>query len=251
MTQTDLHFHVLPGLDDGPAVIDQSIDLARLAAAEGTRAVVATPHVRTDFVTDVSELPDLVRWTAGEIARVGVDLEVHCGAELGHDMVGRLSQSELDCIAQGPPDARWLLVETPFDGLGGGFLAALDELRDRGFGIVLAHPERSAGLLDRHRSALDRELALGAALQVNALSLSGVHGEIAQVRAQRLLDEGVVTLIASDAHSLLRPPALTDGRAACEALGLSPAAAWHLVAGAPRRLIERGLTSPIGATLAA
>lgn len=189
MRQTDLHFHLLPGLDDGPPAIDQSIDLARLAVAEGTSAVVATPHVRTDFVTDVSELPDLVRWTAGEIAHVGIDLEVHCGAELGHDMVGRLSQSELDTIAQGPPDARWLLVETPFEGLGGGFLAALDELHDRGFGIVLAHPERSAGLLDRHRSALDRELALGVALQVNALSLSGTHGEIAQERAQRLLEE--------------------------------------------------------------
>lgn len=61
----------------------------------------------------------------------------------------------------------------------------------------------------------------------------------------------MVTLIASDAHSLLRPPALADGRTSCEALGLSPAAAWHLVASAPRRLIERGLTSPIGATLVA
>ena len=186
-----------------------------------------------------------------EIRRAGIEVEVECGAELGHDMVGRLSQTELETISLGPQGARWLLVETPFDGLGGSFLAALDELNDRGFGIVLAHPERSAGLLERHRSALERELAFGAQLQVNALSFHGAHGEAAQVRAQRLLAEGLVGLIASDAHSLIRPPALAAGTLACEQAGLSPAAAWHLVAGNPRRLLERGLASPFRSPVAA
>jgi protein-tyrosine phosphatase len=251
MDQTDIHFHILPGVDDGPPGLPAALELARLAAAEGTETVVATPHVRADYLTDVAELPELVHDLQHEIRRAGIDLIVECGAELGHDMVGRLSQTELDVVALGPPQARWLLVETPFDGLGGSFLGALDELHDRGFGVVLAHPERCAGLLERHRSTLDRELALGVQLQVNALSFHGAHGEAAQVRAHRLLAEGLVSLIASDAHSLIRPPALGAGALACERAGLSPAAAWHLVAGSPRRLLERGLTSPFGAPVAA
>ena len=49
-------------------------------------------------------------------------------------MVGRLGQDDLDLVAQGPPGARWLLVEAPFERIGADFHAATDELRDRGFG---------------------------------------------------------------------------------------------------------------------
>jgi protein-tyrosine phosphatase len=251
VSQTEAHFHVLPGVDDGPPDLNAALELATLAVADGTETIVATPHVRSDFITDVAELPELARNVEGELGRLNVQVRIECGAELGHDMVGRLSQPELETIALGPPQARWLLVETPFDGLGGGFLGALDELRDRGFGIVLAHPERCSGLLERHRATLDRELALGTALQVNAPSLLGAHGEAAELRARRMLQEGLVDLLASDAHSPARPPSLSAGRAACGAAGLSPAASWHLVAAAPRRLLERGLTSPFGAPVAA
>lgn len=62
-------------------------------------------------------------------------------------MVGCLSQAELESIALGPPERRWLLLEAPFAGLDRGFAAAADERRARGFGVVVAHPERSLGAL--------------------------------------------------------------------------------------------------------
>src|SRR5207248_1286180 len=136
---------------------------------DGSTTVVATPHVRGDFMTDVSELPDRVRELQEAIDRAAIPLGVCRGAELGHDMVGRLDQDQLDTIALGPPGARWLLVETPFQGIDDDFTAATDELRDRGFGVVLAHPERATGIL----GTVKQQLAHGSALQVNASSLAG------------------------------------------------------------------------------
>src|SRR3954462_11492093 len=173
MTYADIHFHILPGVDDGPSSMDESIGLAAATVADGTRTVVATPHVRPGFITDLSDLPDRVRELEDRLAREKIGLAVRRGAELGHDMVGRLSQAELDSVAHGPPGGRWLLVEIPFVGPGDEFTAATDELRDRGFGVVVAHPERAR---DAAGSTLRHELSVGSVLQVNAWSLVGRHG---------------------------------------------------------------------------
>ena len=71
MSYADIHFHILPGVDDGPSSMDESVALAAAAVADGTRVVVATPHVRTGFLTDVSELPDRVRELEERLAREG------------------------------------------------------------------------------------------------------------------------------------------------------------------------------------
>jgi protein-tyrosine phosphatase len=200
-------------------------------------------------VTDVGQLRDLVREIKSTLAAERVPLSVVQGAELGHDMVGRLHQDELEAIAQGPPRRRWLLVESPFTGLTAGFNRATDELRDRGFGVVLAHPERAGGLLDSHRSGLDHELSCGTALQVNAFSLAGHHGDVARRTALRLIELGLVTAIASDAHGGPRRPALTLGRDAAIANGVAPGVARALVDSGPKRLMVRGL-EPVPAPLA-
>src|SRR3954447_23744799 len=243
----DIHFHLLPGVDDGPSSMDESVALAAAAVADGTRTVVATPHVRSGFLTDVSELPDRVRELQDRLAREKIGLAVRRGAELGHDMVGRLSQAELDSVAHGPPGGRWLLVETPFVGPGDEFTAATDELRDRGFGVVVAHPERAR---DAAGSTLPHELERGSVLQVNAWSLVGRHGPEAFERAHSLLRGGSVGVIASDAHGGRRQPALTLAVAACGQAGLSSHDATRLVGSTPHRLLERGLHVPAQALAA-
>ena len=67
--RTDIHFHLLPGVDDGPATLADSIDLARAAVRDGTGTIVATAHVRSDFVTDVWLLRDRVREVKAALAR--------------------------------------------------------------------------------------------------------------------------------------------------------------------------------------
>jgi protein-tyrosine phosphatase len=244
--RTDIHFHLLPGVDDGPATMAESVDLAWAAARDGASTVVATPHVRSDYVTDVWELRDRVRALKAALAEDDVPVSVELGGELGHDMVGRLRQDELQVIAQGPPRRRWLLLETPFAGLTAEFNACADELRDRGFAVVLAHPERSAGVLDAHRAGLDHELAAGTALQLNGGSLAGHNGVDARHNAIRLIELGVATAVASDAHGAARLPAMTLGHDAAIEAGIAPGVVRSLTDSGPRRLLARGL-DPVAA----
>lgn len=237
----DVHFHLLPGLDDGPAGLEDSLELARSAVADGTSTIVATPHVRSDFVTDVGVLADTVAEVTRALERERIELEVLCGAELGHEMVGRLGQEELEAVAQGPPGARWLLLESPFEGFGPDFHQAADELRARGFGVLLAHPERSADAQLDAGAGLRRELAAGSLAQLNALSITGRHGRSAEWAAYRLVASGRAALVASDAHGPTRPPALRSAYRRMVEWGAKPAAAFTLVHSAPRRLLALGM----------
>jgi protein-tyrosine phosphatase len=237
----DVHFHLLPGLDDGPADIGDSLELARAAVADGTSTVVATTHVRPEFVTDVAVLAEVLAELRLALARERIGLEVRAGAELGHDMVGRLSQAELEAVAQGPPGARWLLLESPFEGFGPDFHLAARELRSRGFGVVLAHPERSADAELDGGAGLRRELTAGSLAQVNASSIVGKHGRSAEWAAFRLVASRRAALVASDAHGPTRPPALRAARRRVLEWGMQPSAAFQLVHAEPRRLLELGL----------
>src|SRR3954463_7352744 len=144
--RTDIHFHALPGVDDGPATMEDSLELARLAVRDGTRTVVATPHIRREFLADPSEVADRVAELQERLRAEGIPLSVVPGGELDPEMVPHLTHDELDQIAVGPAGARWLLLEAPFAGLDG-LVDASAKLRARGFAVVLAHPERAAGVL--------------------------------------------------------------------------------------------------------
>jgi protein-tyrosine phosphatase len=107
---------------------------------------------------DVGSLPERVREVGDRLRSERVPMSVRCGGELASDSLWRLSQRELELIAQGPPGRRWPLLEAPLTGLDDAFSAAALELRARGFGIVVAHPERSLGSAPAGRQILD-ELA--------------------------------------------------------------------------------------------
>ena len=197
--------------------------------------------MRSNFATDVWLVRDAFRELRLAIPGMGIVVELHCGGELGPDLVGRLEQAELEAIALGPPGHRWLLVEAPFDGLDEEFTAATDELRERGFGIVIAHPERAVGLLEDSWPALRRELAAGSRLQVNHWSLTGAHGAAAEEAALALLDCGLVAALASDAHPGWRRPTLSLGASAAQAAGVDERSALALIADGPWSLLRSGV----------
>lgn len=238
--RAEIHFHILPGVDDGPATMEESLELARLAVRDGTRTVVATPHVRADFFTDVHELPLRVRELNARLRLEGIPLIVHEGAELGPDMVRELSDADLELVASGPPGARWILLEPPFASMAGALDAAA-ELRARGYAIVLAHPERSAGVLSAGCRLLRQELAAGTLAQISVSSLLGHHGTDAQVAGWHLIDCRLAHFLASDAHSPARPPLLGSGMDALLSQGRTFADARRLVETGPRDLVANGL----------
>jgi protein-tyrosine phosphatase len=236
---SEIHFHLLPGVDDGPPSIDEAVELARMAVADGTRTIVATPHINGLFDIDVSSLPARARLVAERLRRERVPVRVLCGGELAPERVESLSDSELKSIAQGPADKQWLLLEPPLTGFDGAFAAAADELRARGFGVVVAHPERSLVGGQSEWRMLEREIRTGSWIQLNALSLAGLHGERARLHSVRLLRAAPVVAVASDAHGAERMPSL---RLALDALtGLGVRDPRRFIAEVPRALLQRGL----------
>ena len=102
----DLHCHLLPGVDDGPETLDETLAYARAAVAAGTTTIVATPHVE---LVDVRELPDRVDEVRAALAAERIDLRVEVGGELKPESIPHLDAEELEILAHGPPGARWLL----------------------------------------------------------------------------------------------------------------------------------------------
>ena len=236
--RADVHFHVLPGVDDGPATLEESVTLTKMALEDGTLTIVATPHV---CEIDVGELDERIREVRAELARQRLPVELIGGGETAADDVARLSQEELEAVAQGPQGARWVLLESPHNGAAKAFTAAADELRARGFGVVIAHPERSAAL-DHGRSAvIRRELELGAWLQVNGMSVVGRYGDTVRGAALQLLANEEHVILASDAHSPTRPPCLSDAIRRARSDGV-PARRLQMAGYVgPRALLRRGV----------
>ena len=115
MDRVELHFHLLPGVDDGPRDLGVALALARESVRDGTRVITCTPHAA---YVDVAEIPERVRQLRAAVAQAGIDLDVRPGAELAWRDVHALGGAELETVAQGPPGRRWLLLEAPLPGTG-------------------------------------------------------------------------------------------------------------------------------------
>ena len=241
--RADLHFHILPGVDDGPTTMQESIALAELALRDGTGTVVATPHVRE---VDLDELPARVDELRRRLRQEGVGLELRTGGELAYDDVALTGDAQLRAISQGPSSAPWVLLEAPLPQTGAGaedFAGAAAELRRRGFGVLVGHPERCPALFADGGAPLRAELAAGSVLQVNSTSLTGRHGKGERRRALELARTQPACVIASDAHRPTRGPALEAGLRALLAAGLEERAARDLTDVGPRTLLEHGLAA--------
>jgi len=235
VTRSELHFHLLPGVDDGPRNLGESLALARMAVADGTGLVICTPHVE---VVDVFSLRDRVRELSAALRAEQIALRIMPGGEIraGTPLTG----AELEILAQGPPGRRWVLLEAPLEPQQiDAFHAHADELEDRGYGLLIGHPERCEPLMTTGGGLEDR-LRRGARLQVNASSLTGAHGPASQAAGFDLLERDLVAVLASDAHGAHRPPLLG---AAAHALAARAMPSDPLTVHGPRRLIREGLAA--------
>jgi len=234
----DLHSHLLPGLDDGPDTMDQSVAMARAAWRSGALAMVCTPHMTQRMPTAPAAVHAGVAALRAELRAAGIPLELHAGGEISLDHLARMSDDDLALACLG--GGRWLLLEMPFRGWPLGLADAVRDLEIRGFRAILAHPERAEAIQrapDRLRDIVGR----GALVQVTADSFLGGSGAAARRTALALLAAGAAHFIASDAHSAgpWRPPGIEEGlEAAARALRLEPQALRWMVEEGPAAVIE-------------
>ena len=208
----DLHSHLLPGLDDGAETMEETRRFARRLHAEGVLDIACTPHIkRAHFPRiDIAELAGRREAAQRAIEEDGIAVRLHPGGELADEDALELTERELALIAQGPEHAPWLLLECPFEGLDYVFDAAVARLTGLGYGLLLAHPERVRGPLDR----LEPHVENGALLQVNVSSLLGEHGPQARDTGARLVRQGRAFCLAgghAPGHAREHAPARLPG----------------------------------------
>lgn len=241
----DLHCHLLPGIDDGPATTGDAVEMARAAWESGIRATVCTPHMHPRYPTE----PDAVRLGVARLrtalADAEIPLEIHTGAEISLDWIDRLTDADLAMSTLGG-GGRWLLLEMPFSGWPLQLPEVIRDLEIRGFSVILAHPERAQAVQrspDRLRDVIGR----GALVQITAGSFLGEHGPAATRTAAALLGGGAAHFLASDAHSAgpWRPPDLEEGRrAAAAAIGVEPEALGWMIDEGPAAVLAGGPVRP-------
>ena len=206
----DLHCHVLPGIDDGAADLDEAVVMCRHALRDGCTALVATPHTRHPRWRNDDHR--LLERLCGELRdALPEGPEIHLGGEIAVH-----TESVDEIFARRPEDpgalglagSRYLLLELDWRGLGPDPVELVHELAVAGWLPVIAHPERVSWLA-RNPPLLAALVSHGALLQVTAQSLTGDLGRMAQNCAAALLDNNLVHFVASDAHDpRIRPTGL-------------------------------------------
>jgi protein-tyrosine phosphatase len=192
----DLHCHILPELDDGARSLDDSVAMARIAAADGIEAICATPHIRHDHDVRIHEVAGRIEALNARLAEDGVPVAVLQGGEVAETAVEALSEEELARVALG--GGRWVLLEPAPGPLSDSLARRVEHLAERGHRALIAHPERhlSADMFDR----LAGLVGDGALVQATAdFFLREGMGD--GMRA--LAEAGLVHVLASDAHTSL------------------------------------------------
>jgi protein-tyrosine phosphatase len=193
----DLHSHVLPGLDDGPADLAGSVALAAEVAATGVRTLAATPHLRADFpAVDVLAVAQHVADLQARLHSERVPLELVAAGEVDVLWAQGASDEQLRAASYGGRGTD-LLVETPYGELPPLFEDLLFRVRVRGFRILLAHPERNPSF-QRDPERLVRLVESDVLVQLTAGSVTG--GGRAGKLAARLIADGHAHVIAGDLH---------------------------------------------------
>jgi protein-tyrosine phosphatase len=191
----DIHSHVVWGLDDGATGMQQSLDMLLAAANSGTTDIVATPHSNAEFLYRPELLEERMRQLS---ASTDGKPRIYRGCDL------HLSFDNIDDVLERPVKysingKQYLLVECPDFHVGKHTERVLQRLVDCGIVPVVTHPERNP-VLQRDLSRLEEWVDLGCVVQVTALSISGGFGRTACAAVGRLLDQGLVHVVASDAH---------------------------------------------------
>src|SRR5512147_2531605 len=234
----DLHCHLVPGIDDGPETLEESLEMARLAVAAGITAARTTPHIHVGrWDNDLAKIAAAVTALRAEIERAGIPLELSFAAEvrLDYDILPMIEEGRIPFL--GTLDGqRVLLLEFPHSHVPVGADKFVAWLLARNIRPMIAHPERNKDLmLDPAR--LLPFVKEGCLLQLTADALAGEFGELAQKRSVEFLEHGWVTVIASDAHDTVnRPPRMAAGRDVAATI-VGAEAAEELVLTMPGRIL--------------
>jgi protein-tyrosine phosphatase len=207
----DLHCHMLPGLDDGAVDLPMSLAMARIAVTDGISTVVCTPHILpTVYDNKGPAIRAAVNVFQAALIQAAIPLRVLPGADVhvAPDLVESLRRGRVLPVA----DSRYLLLEPPHHVLPPRLRDCVFGLMTAGYVPILTHPERLTWI-EQHYDVIQDLARAGMLMQLTAGSLTGRFGGRARHWSLRMLDEGLVDILATDAHDMKRrPPRLSEAR---------------------------------------
>lgn len=198
----DTHSHVLYGLDDGAQTLEESFAILRAYEAQGVRHVITTSHAHKGKLhapcTEINRVMN-------ELNKVVLDAQINVTLHTGHEitifesLVEKLEAKELYTLA----NSRYVLVELPSTFIPHFTLDVFQQLFQRGYVPVIAHPERNQLFMDDTKR-LEDFIRLGVFTQVTTGSIVGNYGKDVQNCAWDLLDRQLIHLIGSDVHNVTK-----------------------------------------------
>jgi len=215
----DIHTHILPALDDGPADMETSIRMGRIAAQEGIEAIISTSHSGEGMAMGHEGMQSRLGEVRAAWSAAGINIRVELGLEifLQPDTVAHLKSDQVWTLAQ----SQYVLVEVPYQPWPTFADQVLFDIQVAGYVPILAHPERYKPI-QADASFMYSLAERGVLGQVTAVALLGMHGHDIQRCAETLVRNRLVQFISSDAHGV-------SGRKRSPQLGAAVQAAAHLI----------------------
>lgn len=233
----DLHCHMLPGIDDGAPDLDTSLAMARCAAADGITTTACTPHIYPGlYENEAAGIAAAVEALRGTLAEAGIELQLTVGADIQivPELLSGLRRGTHPTLG----GSRYFLFEPPHHTVPTRFHEILFDVVAAGYVPVITHPERLTWLDDTHYPWFQRAAREGAWIQLTSGALTGRFGRRAQYWSERMLDDGMVHILATDSHDPVhRPPILSEGREAAAAW-VGDAEAERMVSERPRAILD-------------
>lgn len=196
----DMHSHLIPGIDDGAATVQDSVAMIAELKAMGYEKIITTPHTYQDYYPNTTkDILDGLEKVRQELHKEGIDIEIDAASEYYMDENFEQRLADKDLLTLGDTD--YVLVEMSFFGPPPALDNYIFDMEVAGFKPVLAHPERY-GFYAKDFQQYERLVNLGCSLQINALSLIGHYGSLAQKTAEKLLKKEMVSFIGTDCHNL-------------------------------------------------
>lgn len=204
---TDMHSHIIPGIDDGAQTLNDSFLLAKKFKALGYHKLIATPHIMADYFRNT---PDTIHRGLDALRNglkdIGLELEVDAAAEyyLDETLEKKIRQKEVLTFG-----GNYLLFELSYINAPQNLIDFIKMMQDAGYKPILAHPERYPyyyGAFENYHQIRET----GCLLQMNTIALTGYYGSGAKKVAEEMVENHMVDFIGSDMHHLKHAAALED-----------------------------------------
>lgn len=198
--KTDIHCHIVPGVDDGSPDVDTSVELVERLMSMGIERIFASPHVTEDTFENTPEKLDAALMSLNNaLHERNIDIRVSRSAEYRID---DFFKSQLEGGIATPLPNNFILIENSFIQEPWGLEQFIFDLKVKGYKPILAHPERYTYYAEKpRRSRYDKLFSLGVLFQVNMLSLAGRYGKTERDAALYLLEKGYISFLGTDMHN--------------------------------------------------